>query len=63
MKKHEETTQERNSLNAESVARASPGQMTLGNMGEPTTFMRGLTQERRHSSAPNVTITSLHQIL
>ena len=26
-------------------------------------FMRGLTQERRHSSAPNVTVGSLHKII
>ena len=51
------------SLSAESVAKGSQGQMTLGNMREPTTFMRGLTQERKHLSAPSVTIASqLHQM-
>ena len=50
------------SLSAESVAKGSQGQMTLRNMREPTAFMRGLTQERRHSSVPNVTIASLHQV-
>ena len=47
---------------AQSVLRCSQGQMTWRNMREPTTFMRGHTQERSHSSAPNVTIASLHQM-
>ena len=48
---------------AQSVPRGSQGQVPWRNMREPTTFMRGgLTQERRHSTAPNVTIASLHQI-
>ena len=33
----------------------------LEEIWEPTTFMRGLTWEKRHSSAPNVTIASLNQ--
>ena len=49
LKRHEGTTKERNSLSAKSVKKHK---ITLNGRY----FTKGLTQERRRSSAPNVTI-------